>query len=339
MLSYADLLKAGLGRLPPEKLTAYLDKIIGYGGKMTNFINDILDLRLAETGRFRLAPRRTRVDSLLFACAELNSASAADRGITIPVVCRGRRRTAAVDEVKMEQVFNNLLSNAVKFSPDNAEIRVLYEDEGNGALRVSIEDRGPGIPAADLPFIFDPYYQAKQKGAAAKRAFGVGLGLSIVKSIVELHRGSVAAENLPGAGCRFVLDFPVKTITSFDCLAIMILDPGGEIFGHIEPIARGRQVPCFIVRNAREAARVREIENPDIIWTGDAALSGDLLTFLRKVKAEDAEVSLAALSDAGAAGESKLFSRILGARPAGSEVDGILAGVLARKQAECGYDE
>jgi CheY-like chemotaxis protein len=107
------------------------------------------------------------------------------------------------DETRIKQVLYNLLSNAIKFTEHEKRIGVEAHAEG-GELVVTVWDQGIGIPAADLPHIFEPYMQSKTR----RNAEGTGLGLAIVKKLVELHGGSVAVQSAQGTGSRFTVRLP-----------------------------------------------------------------------------------------------------------------------------------
>jgi signal transduction histidine kinase len=115
---------------------------------------------------------------------------------------------AAVDIELFERAVANLVDNALKFCPGGAEV-VLAAQAGGGQVRVSVGDTGPGIPAEDLPHLFDRHYQSRHNVAPATGEGGKGLGLAIVKRIAELHGGSVTVDSEPGRGTRVVLSLPV----------------------------------------------------------------------------------------------------------------------------------
>ena len=158
---------------------------------------------------------------------------------------------------------------------------MIYTDEGSGTVKITIDDQGPGIPEEDLAYIFDQYYQVMKEGHAAARAFGAGIGLSVVKTIVKLHNGTVRAENLAGGGCRFTIELPIKTFTSLRGLAVLIYDPQASIFSYVDKPARANGVDCFTAMNVHEALRIIEIENPDIVFVSGNALSEDDMSFLK----------------------------------------------------------
>lgn len=112
-----------------------------------------------------------------------------------------------VDPLKLTQVFNNLIDNALKYTPEGSRVSVkahLRKDE----VEIRVADNGPGIPAADLPHIFERFYRV-EKGRSREKG-GTGLGLSIVKHIVQLHGGRVQAESQTGQGTTFILSLPTS---------------------------------------------------------------------------------------------------------------------------------
>jgi signal transduction histidine kinase len=110
------------------------------------------------------------------------------------------------DRDRIKQVFVNLLDNAVKYCPEGSQVRVrLLADEES--IGIEVADNGPGIPPEDLPHIFDKMYRVEKEGTRAVK--GSGLGLSIVKRIVELHGGQIAVDSTMGEGTTFSLRLPL----------------------------------------------------------------------------------------------------------------------------------
>jgi two-component system sensor histidine kinase VicK len=107
----------------------------------------------------------------------------------------------AADVSQIGRVFENLLGNAIKFSPQGGQITVRLRDVGNGSVEVAISDQGVGIPSDKLSHIWDKYYQVDEAGA--RKHGGVGLGLSVVKQVVEAHGGKVWVESQLGKGSTF----------------------------------------------------------------------------------------------------------------------------------------
>jgi signal transduction histidine kinase len=111
-----------------------------------------------------------------------------------------------VNELQLRQAVRNLVTNAIKYTPDGGTITLSIEQETNMA-KVKIQDTGYGIPADDLPFIFDRFYRVKNQ--ETRDIDGNGLGLAIVKSIVERHGGQIQVESKPGIGSCFIFTLPL----------------------------------------------------------------------------------------------------------------------------------
>ena len=109
---------------------------------------------------------------------------------------------------RLRQALLNLIGNAIKYTPAGGRVRVaLTVSDAGDTATIAVSDTGPGIPAADLPHIFEKFYRVKSR--ATEGTPGTGLGLAIVKSIVDLHRGRVRGESVEGAGSTFVVDLPL----------------------------------------------------------------------------------------------------------------------------------
>jgi signal transduction histidine kinase len=133
------------------------------------------------------------------------------KGVTLsfaPPVASGSSRSAddivvTADRTRLEQVAANLIDNAVKYTPPGGRVEVTVERDGNRAL-LRVRDTGAGIPADELPCIWDRLFRGDQSRAER----GLGLGLSLVKAIVEAHGGTVEVESEPGRGSTFTVALP-----------------------------------------------------------------------------------------------------------------------------------
>jgi two-component system phosphate regulon sensor histidine kinase PhoR len=112
---------------------------------------------------------------------------------------------ARIDKNRIEQVFTNLIDNAIKFNKENGLITI-YGQEIDGGIKITVEDTGVGIPAKDIPRIFERFYRVDK--ARSRELGGTGLGLSIVKHIIELHNGSVGVESAEALGSKFWFTIP-----------------------------------------------------------------------------------------------------------------------------------
>jgi len=142
-----------------------------------------------------------------------------EKELTFRALATVERPFADVDATMIERVVTNLLSNAKKFSPHGGLVTVTLSparlDDGSGAqrsaLKLTVEDEGPGVPEEELAAIFDPFVQSSRTD---RRAGGTGLGLSIARRIVALHGGTIHAANRASGGARFEVALPVRAFAA-----------------------------------------------------------------------------------------------------------------------------
>ena len=169
---------------------------------MTRMVDDLLDLSSIEAGGFSLARSEHRVSALLReACAFLEPLTTA-RSLRLECTEEGGEVAVSVDGQQILRVISNLVGNSIKFTPEGGTVR-LRAVAAESEVCFSVADTGPGVPAEQLPRMFDRYWQAH---AGDRR--GAGLGLSIARGIVEAHGGRIWAESEPGAGTTVAFTVP-----------------------------------------------------------------------------------------------------------------------------------
>ena len=173
--------------------------------RLVRLINDILDIEKIESGRMEFRVELVDVPDLVARAAAANTSFAADYGATIDVDCDPDAGAVFGDPDRLMQVLTNLLSNAAKFTPSGGVITLRAARQG-GRMSIAVEDRGPGIPAADRERIFERFVQVD--GSDTRARGGTGLGLNIVRTIVERHQGSVVCEEREGGGTRLRVLLP-----------------------------------------------------------------------------------------------------------------------------------
>lgn len=169
-------------------------------------VNDLLELSRLLNGKLRVDLRPARIGPVIERSIEAIAQAAGEKKIEVETDL-AEPLTVHGDPERLQQVFWNLLSNAVKFTPTGGVIRVRLEREGADA-RIAVSDTGKGITPEFLPHIFDTYEQEGRQCLSSEN--GLGLGLAIVRLIVEMHRGSVKAESAgPGTGATFTVYLPI----------------------------------------------------------------------------------------------------------------------------------
>jgi signal transduction histidine kinase len=184
-------------------------------GSMHRMIRDLLDVASIEAGRLALERRPERADHLVTRAVELAAATARDRSIALETRIAPDLPRVHADAERVMQALGNLVTNALKFTPPGGRVTLVVADDpqsdsrgdatGNpAAVRFTVADTGRGIPANELPNVFDPFWQ--RRGGASRR--GTGLGLAIVRGIVEAHGGQLRAESTLGTGSAFSFTIP-----------------------------------------------------------------------------------------------------------------------------------
>ena len=173
--------------------------------RLVRLVNSILTMEKIKSGRVVFVLKRVEVLSLVKEAIEANRAFAEPYGVRMRLVPSSTGGEIRADPDWILQVVTNLLSNAIKFSPPGGEVLVAVEQLG-GAVRISVRDRGCGIPDDFKPHIFEKFAQAD--ASDARQRGGTGLGLSIVKEIVARLDGRVGFADAPGGGTIFHVDLP-----------------------------------------------------------------------------------------------------------------------------------
>ncbi|MBX7220671.1 MAG: hypothetical protein K1Y36_12050 [Blastocatellia bacterium] len=182
--------------------------------KMLAMVNEILEVFRSESHGITLKTTQLASEPLLREFAEETRLAARSKNIQVTTDIKPDLPSIVADREKIGRVFSNLLSNAIKFTPSGGTITIeAHARPGTGVeagltlLVVSITDTGDGIPAEEIPYLFDPYRQAKSSHAQ----LGVGLGLAIVKRIVAAHGGNITVRSQIGVGSCFTVELPADT--------------------------------------------------------------------------------------------------------------------------------
>ena len=176
------------------------------GRRLTDLVEQILEFAGLQSGQRTMTARPVEVSGMLRDVVSATEAIALPAGVTIELDLADHLPAVAGDEAALRRVFQNLVSNAVKYGASGGWVGVRALATG-GHVDVSVTDRGIGIAVTDQEKIFDPFYRAPDVVAAQIQ--GAGLGLSLVKRIVEAHAGQVTLKSAPGEGSTFTVSLPI----------------------------------------------------------------------------------------------------------------------------------
>ena len=204
MTRLRGMAETALASNDPATLREALADVLEESDRVIAMLSTLMDISEAETGAMALRREPADIADLIRQTVDLYEDLAEDRGLRIETGTTGDL-TIPVDRNRMRQVLANLLDNAVKYTPRGGEVRIGASREADD-VRVTVADTGIGIPADELPRIWERLY----RGDKSRSERGLGLGLSFVKAIVEAHGGRVSVQSTPGAGTRFELRLPAR---------------------------------------------------------------------------------------------------------------------------------
>ena len=233
-------------------------------------IDDLFDLSAISSGKLSLSAEAVDMRALAESCVEMVASAARERGVAIVLDWRARLSEVEGDPTRLQQILWNLLRNAVKFSYLGGSVAIRATDDG-GHLRIEVEDKGIGIPKSALGAIFDPFAQADRN--IARRYGGLGLGLSIAKSLAEMHGGSLSARSVgEGAGATFVLSAPARepitrpapasapsAHSALDALSILLVEDDADA---ADAMSMALEIGGARVEVARSLAQARDALRP-----------------------------------------------------------------------------
>ncbi len=205
VIGFADIMRQRLFGPLSDRYGGYADAIHQAGGHLLALINDVLDLSKIEAERYELSIERFDARDAVSAAVALVRLQADERGVELASVLPPEPLTVRADPRALKQITLNLLANAVKFTPAGGSVAVTVEAIGRD-LQLEVSDTGVGIAPEDLQRLGRPFEQA---GGAEQKALGAGLGLSLVRSLTELHGGRMSIDSTLGAGAAIMIRLPV----------------------------------------------------------------------------------------------------------------------------------
>ncbi len=205
VIGFSEALESGIFGAMSAKQTEYVSDIRRSGQHLLSLINDILDTTKIESGKYDLHEESLVIAALLTQCLRQIEPLATEKRIALSVSVEPGLPDLLGDNRAIRQVLLNLLSNAVKFTPPDGRVMVTADRSDRG-LRLRITDTGIGIPQAELEQVMEPFHQVDN--SHTRRYAGTGLGLPLVKSLVEMHQGSLTLSSVIGRGTTVTVQLP-----------------------------------------------------------------------------------------------------------------------------------
>ncbi|HEX5474593.1 MAG TPA: response regulator [Vicinamibacterales bacterium] len=264
-------------------------------------IEDLLDISRIVTGKLRLDFRTVQVASIVEAALDSVRPAADLKRIAIECDLDRAHTSLMCDPSRMQQVVWNLVTNAIKFTADGGSVRVSTRREDDRLVLV-VADSGAGIAPDFLPYVFDRFRQ--QDGAPTRRHGGLGLGLAIVRHLVEQHGGTVQAESDgEGHGARFIVSVPTAPMPqalsdaiglgpdtldgmpNLTGVVVMVVDDDADARALVTTVLESYGARVLPVASGAEALDALEVEHPDVLLSDLAMPSQDGYALIRQIRA------------------------------------------------------
>ncbi|MBL4596406.1 MAG: HAMP domain-containing histidine kinase [Robiginitomaculum sp.] len=226
IIGFSDMMKARLFGPIPAKYAEYADLIHESGCHLVDLVGDVLDMSKIESDHYTLTQEAFDLSDVVRSCVKLMQMSADGAGVRLQVQLPEVAVPVNADRKAMRQILFNLLSNAIKFTPSGGQVITSIE-LGAAQVILQVEDNGVGMSSDDASKVGQPFQQANS--AAHSDARGTGLGLSLVKALTELHKGTFEVASELGQGTRICLTLPVLDTRKIDPIKVQALDVRAHI--------------------------------------------------------------------------------------------------------------
>ena len=293
------------GAVSEERAARALDVIVRQSNVQVQLIDDLLDVSRMITGKMRLDVRLVDVNAVVEQALDPARPAADAKEIRIQAVLDPRAGPVTGDPDRLQQVVWNLVLNAVKFTPTGGRVQVRLQ-RGDSHVEIVVSDTGQGIAPSVLPYVFDRFRQADSSSRRAHS--GLGLGLALVKHLVELHGGSVSAQSPgEGLGATFVVTLPVTPaetsaervdrghtgtrsedgpiFRALKGLRVLVVDDDAEALELASAILNGAGATVRVSASAADALSVVRAWRPDVLVSDIEMPGEDGYSLIRKVRA------------------------------------------------------
>jgi signal transduction histidine kinase/ActR/RegA family two-component response regulator len=281
-----------------------LEAIARNARAQAKLVDDLLDMNGIVSGKVRLDVQPMELSSVVEAALDSMRPSAEAKGIVVRKTI-DPNATVFGDRNRLQQVVWNLLTNAVKFTPKGGKIDVIVE-RVNSHVEITVHDSGVGISEDFLPHLFERFRQADS--STTRKFGGLGLGLSIVKQLIELHGGSVKAESAgEGRGSTFIVSLPLRAVRpsspsprehpstevhssarlpaiSLQGLKVLVIDDEADARELVQSVLADAGAETFVAASAQEGFRVLQVVRPDVIISDIGMPERDGYQFIKDVR-------------------------------------------------------
>lgn len=299
ILGWSQLLKRG--KVPPEELAKGMEIIERNTRLQAKLISDLLDMSRVSSGKVVLELHPAEPPGIITSVIETMRSAAEEKGLTIVAEMPESCPRIMVDAHRIEQVVANLLSNAVKFTPRGGRIEVTLS-RCDRDLQLVVSDTGQGIAPEFMPYIFDRFRQADS--SMTRRHGGLGLGLAIVRQLVELHGGRVAVTSPgPGEGATFTVTLPMvppavlsedgdsKVIPhlSLQGIKVLVVDDDPDAQELARRLLENQDAKVTLAGSAKEALALLSSVRPDVLLSDIGMPEMDGYELIKRVRQRDPE--------------------------------------------------
>jgi signal transduction histidine kinase/ActR/RegA family two-component response regulator len=308
ILTWTQLLRSGT--LDKAKSRRALEVIERNVISQAQLIDDLVDVSRVVSGKFRLDVRPIDLVPVIKSAAESQVPASDAKHIRLQLVLDERAGLISGDSERLQQVMWNLISNAIKFTPKGGRVQVVLQ-RAESQVEISVSDNGVGIDSGFLPHVFEPFQQAT--GGSMRRHGGLGLGLSIVRHIVELHGGIITAESEgAGLGAKFTVKFPVLStagrvaepvrsspivgdassdglVGRLDEIRVLIVDDEPSASEALLELFNSCGANARVAGSTAEALAVFEVWQPDVLVSDIAMPDEDGYSLIRKIRLRQPE--------------------------------------------------
>jgi signal transduction histidine kinase/CheY-like chemotaxis protein len=310
ILTWTQLLRSGT--LDKEKTERGLEVIERSVVSLSELIDDLVDVSRVVSGKFRLDVRSIELAPVIKAAVESQRPASEAKQIRLSLVLDERTGPISGDSERLQQVMGNLLANAIKFTPKGGRVQIVL-GRAESHVEMTISDNGIGIERDFLPHIFEPFQQAKD--GSMRRHGGLGLGLSIVRHIVELHGGEISVVSPgTGQGSTFTVKFPLpgmrEPTTSpwvrhptagnglanvllgrLDKVRVLLVDDEPSANEAVQTLLDSCGAEVRVAASSAQALQMLDTWKPDVLISDIAMPEEDGYVLIRKIRARGSDKS------------------------------------------------